>query len=101
MAQLRFLLAIFLAAAFGRAQQPALIVDTDAGSDDLMAISFLLAHPSVRIEAITVANGLAHVDAGARNLVRLVELSGRTNIPVFAGRSTPLRGHAEFPRSEE
>src|ERR1700680_1519330 len=76
--------------------QPVLI-DTDAGSDDFMAIAFLLSHPSVRIEAITVANGMAHVEAGARNLVRLLELPGRREIPVFAGRSAPLRGKAEFP----
>ena len=78
------------------AQSP-IIVDTDAGSDDLMAIAFLLSHPTVRIEAITIANGLAHVDAGARNLVRLLDLSGRKDVPVFAGRPTPLRGNAEFP----
>jgi pyrimidine-specific ribonucleoside hydrolase len=79
------------------AQTNSVIIDTDAGSDDLMAIAFLLAHPSVHIEAVTIANGLAHVDAGARNLVRLLELSERKNVPVFAGRSTPLRGTAEFP----
>jgi len=79
------------------AQSNSVIIDTDAGSDDLMAIAFLLAHPSVHIEAITIANGLAHVDAGSRNLVRLLALSGRKNVPVFAGRSTPLRGTAEFP----
>jgi pyrimidine-specific ribonucleoside hydrolase len=78
-------------------QTNSIIIDTDAGSDDLMAIAFLLAHPSVHIEAITVANGLAHVDAGASNIVRLLELSGRKDVPVFAGRSTPLRGTAEFP----
>ena len=42
-------------------------------------------------------DGLAHVDAGARNLAKLVELSGRSNLPVFAGRPTPLKGSAEFP----
>jgi len=73
------------------------LIDTDAGSDDFMAIAFLLSHPSVRIEAITVANGMAHVEPGARNLVRLLELAGRREIPVFAGRSAPLRGKAEFP----
>src|SRR5712692_3712254 len=80
-----------------QAQTNSVIIDTDAGSDDLMAIAFLLAHPSVRIEAITIANGLAHVDAGARNMAGLLELSGRQDVPVFAGRSTPLRGTAEFP----
>jgi pyrimidine-specific ribonucleoside hydrolase len=79
------------------ARTNSVIIDTDAGSDDLMAIAFLLAHPSVHIEAITIANGLAHVDAGARNLVRLLELSGFKDVPVFAGRSAPLRGTAEFP----
>ena len=54
------------------------IVDTDAGSDDFMAIAFLLSQPGVRIDAITVANGIAHVEPGARNLVRLLE-SGRTS----------------------
>ena len=90
------ILAALLAACL--AAQTSIIIDTDAGTDDLMAIAFLLSHPpSVNIEAVTIANGLAHVDAGARNLVRLLELSGRKNIPVFAGRNTPLRGHAEFP----
>jgi pyrimidine-specific ribonucleoside hydrolase len=75
-----------------------LIIDTDAGSDDILAIAYLLSHSSVHIDAITIANGLAHVDAGARNLVKLVAVSGRPNLPVFAGRPTPLAGNAEFPR---
>ena len=62
-----------------------------------MAMAFLLAHPSVRIEAITVANGTAHVDAGARNVIRLLDVAGRTHVLVFKGRSGPLRGTAEFP----
>ncbi len=94
---LRSLLSLALAA-LTQAQPPGIIIDTDAGSDDFLAIAFLLSHPSVHIDAITIANGLAHVDAGARNLTRLVELSGRTNLPVFAGRPTPLKGTAEFPR---
>jgi len=94
----RPLLVLALFAALAQAQPPNIIIDTDAGSDDILAIAFLLSHPSVHIDAITIANGLAHVDAGARNLARLVALSGRTNLPVFAGRPTPLKGSAEFPR---
>jgi pyrimidine-specific ribonucleoside hydrolase len=92
------LLALVLFVPLSQAQPPSIIIDTDAGSDDILAIAFLLSHPSVHVDAITIANGLAHVDAGARNLTRLVELSGRTNLPVFAGRPTPLKGSAEFPR---
>ena len=80
------------------AQSLGIIIDTDAGSDDILAIAFLLSHPSVHIDAITIANGLAHVDAGARNLTRAGGIAGRPNVPVFAGRPTPLKGSAEFPR---
>ncbi len=73
------------------------IIDTDAGSDDLMAIAFLLSRPDVRVEAITVVNGEAHVPEGAKNISRLLELAGRRDIPVFQGRETPLAGNAEFP----
>lgn len=72
------------------------IVDTDVGTDDLMAISFLLSRSDVQIEAFTVANGLAHVDAGAVNLLRLQAVIG-ANIPVYIGRSTPLQGDSHFP----
>jgi pyrimidine-specific ribonucleoside hydrolase len=73
------------------------IIDTDAGGDDLMAIAFLLSRPDIRVEAITVVNGMAHVPAGARNILRLLELAGRRNVPVFLGEETPSSGDAEFP----
>ncbi len=74
-----------------------MIIDTDAGSDDLMAISFLLSRPDIRVEAITIVNGMAHVPAGGRNVLRLLALAGRHEIRVYLGRETPLSGSAEFP----
>ena len=74
-----------------------LIVDTDAAGDDLMAIAFLLSRPDIRIEAITIVNGTAHVGPGGRNVLRLLELAGRRDIPVFLGREAPLSGGVEFP----
>jgi pyrimidine-specific ribonucleoside hydrolase len=75
-----------------------IIIDTDMGSDDVMAIAFLLSHRDIPIEAITVVNGLAHVPAGAANARRLVEASERTSIPVYEGRETSLQPTASFPR---
>jgi inosine-uridine nucleoside N-ribohydrolase len=74
------------------------IIDTDCGGDDLMAIAFLLARRDVRIEAVTIANGVAHVRPGAENVLRLLELAGRGDVPVYLGRETPLHGRAEFPQ---
>jgi pyrimidine-specific ribonucleoside hydrolase len=89
--------ALSLAAIASWAQQRPILIDTDANSDDLMAIAFLLSQPGVPIEAITIANGVAHPEAGARNVARLLQLAGRDDVPVFAGRNHPLRGDAEFP----
>ena len=49
-----------------------IIIDTDAGTDDFMAIAYLLSQPGLPIEAITVVHGLAHVRAGGNNIRRLL-----------------------------
>jgi inosine-uridine nucleoside N-ribohydrolase len=88
-----------LVAAAAWASPKTLIVDTDAGTDDLMAIAFLLSRSDVHIEAITVVNGLAHVQAGAKNILRLLELAGSNDIPVYIGHAAPLAGKNSFPDS--
>jgi len=74
-----------------------LVIDTDAGSDDLMAIAFLLARPDVEIQAINVVHGLAHVPRGVENVRKLLALAGKTQIPVHPGATKPLQKTAEFP----
>lgn len=93
----RLLLLVSLGLSAAWAQTTPILIDTDAGSDDFMAIALLLSDRTVPIDAITVVNGLAHVDAGARNMARLLDLAGRGRVPVFAGKGSPLRGAAQFP----
>src|SRR5260370_39147217 len=88
-------LMVLLAASLA-AQSP-VIIDTDAGSDDLMAIAFLLARKDVKIEAITIVDGLAHVPAGAANVLRLLQLAGAIEVPVYLGAEEPLERTAPFP----
>ena len=73
------------------------IVDTDAGTDDFIALAVLLAQRDITVDAITVANGLAHVAPGAANMLRVLTLAGHADIPVYVGRATPLVGDASFP----
>ncbi len=83
---------------FPQAQRkPPVIVDTDAGIDDLMAIAYLLAGREVDLRAVTVVNGVAHVESGVRNILGLLQLAGRTDIPVFPGETRPLAGNTAFP----
>jgi len=76
---------------------PSLIIDTDAGIDDLLAIAYLITQPSVTIEAITVVNGLAHVPYGASNILRLLQVVNLQNrIPVYMGAETHMPGGTDF-----
>lgn len=73
------------------------IVDTDAGADDLLALLFLLDRPELRIEAITIVHGLAEPAAGAASVGRLLAYCQRPDIPVYLGAARPLAGDAAFP----
>jgi inosine-uridine nucleoside N-ribohydrolase len=75
-----------------------ILIDTDVGADDVTAILYLLQHPDVRVEAITVSGtGLAHCDGGVRTVLGLLEIAGRSDVPVACGRETPLGGSNAFP----
>lgn len=74
-----------------------LIVDTDAGFDDFLAITYLLA-AGVPIEAFTLVNGISDVDEGARALLLLQENAGLpTRIPIYKGSRDPMSGTNHFP----
>lgn len=64
-----------------------LLIDTDPGVDDALAI--LMAHEHADVTALTVAAGNVGLGHTVRNARTLVELIGKTT-PVFAGCPSPL-----------
>lgn len=75
-----------------------LIIDTDVGTDDMVAMLYLLNHPPTEIKAITIAStGEAHCEAAHRNVTGLLQLTHQTTIPVTCGRNQPLAGNHRFP----
>lgn len=67
-----------------------IIIDSDPGIDDALAILLAIASPEVSLEAITVVNGNCSVDQGVRNALSILELSGSDHIPVSRGCAIPL-----------
>ena len=67
-----------------------IILDTDPGIDDALALFLALASPEVQLEAITTVNGNVGVNSTTRNALALLELLGRTDIPVARGCDRPL-----------
>jgi purine nucleosidase len=53
-----------------------IILDTDPGIDDALAILLALASPEVRLEAVTVTGGNCARDAGVQNALKVLELGG-------------------------
>jgi inosine-uridine nucleoside N-ribohydrolase len=75
-----------------------IVITTDMGMDDLMAIYLLLREPSVDIRAITVdGTGLVHCGPGLRNLRRILTAFGRAEIPFACGRDDAGPDGVPFP----
>ena len=91
------LLALLLFLPFAVPGQAPVIVDTDAGADDLIALLWLMRQPEIKIEAVTIAQGLAHPAEGAESVLRLLEAGGLTAIPVYVGLDRPVQGTGSFP----
>lgn len=67
-----------------------IILDTDPGIDDALALFLALASSDVQLEAITTVSGNVSVDLTTRNALALLELAGRPDIPVAKGCNHPL-----------
>lgn len=67
--------------------RPQLLIDTDPGVDDALAI--LMAHAHADIAGLSIAAGNVGLLHTVRNALSLVDLLG-ASVPVFAGCATPL-----------
>ena len=67
-----------------------IVIDTDPGQDDAVAILAALASPELDLIGITVVAGNVPVDLTAANARRIVELGGRPELRVFSGCPRPL-----------
>ena len=77
-----------------------LIIDTDMGWDDIIAISLLLKNPNYKIIGITVTGcGETHINRGVELALQLVTLGNRPEIVVVAGADKPTQYDHQFPES--
>jgi purine nucleosidase len=67
-----------------------IILDTDPGVDDAMAIFLALRSPELKVEAITAVSGNVPLAFTLPNALRLVEIAGHPEIPVAGGAAFPL-----------
>ena len=68
-----------------------IIIDTDPGQDDAVAILLALASPELELLGITCVAGNVPLSLTARNARMVCELAGRPQVRVFAGCDAPLK----------
>lgn len=67
-----------------------LIIDTDCGVDDAIAILMALADPAVEVIGITCVSGNVGLDHVARNVPIVLDAIGAGSVPIFRGASQPI-----------
>lgn len=74
-----------------RSQRIDLIIDTDPGADDVVALLLALASPQeLNILALTTVAGNVRLEKTSRNARLAREWAGREDVPVYAGAAQPL-----------
>jgi inosine-uridine nucleoside N-ribohydrolase len=70
-----------------------IILDCDPGHDDAIAILLALASPELELVGVTTVSGNQTLDKTTANALRVLELAGRGDVPVYAGADAPfIRG---------
>jgi inosine-uridine nucleoside N-ribohydrolase len=77
-----------------------ILIDTDPGIDDAMAIFYALASPELDVLGLTTIFGNGTTEQCTQNALTLLEIAARTDIPVAKGTLRPLAmpfmGAADF-----
>lgn len=71
-------------------KQHKIIIDTDPGQDDAVAILLALASPEIDLLGITTVAGNVPLDLTTKNARIICEQAGRRDVRIFAGSDAPL-----------
>jgi len=67
-----------------------IIIDCDPGHDDAIALLLAIASPEVELIGVTTVAGNTTLDKTTNNALRILELGGRSDIPVYRGADRPF-----------
>lgn len=68
-----------------------IIIDTDCGSDDAVAIIMALKSDEVQVEAITTVCGNVPMELATKNALMTAEITNGQKPPIFMGAEKPQK----------
>jgi len=76
-----------------------IILDTDPGVDDALALILAFSSPEMKVEAVTTVDGNVDVEKGTRNARQLLEFLDRSDVPIARGAEHPMLRPMEHAES--
>jgi pyrimidine-specific ribonucleoside hydrolase len=76
------------------------LIDTDPGLDDALALMLAFASPELDVRGVTAVGGNTGLQHTTENALRLLHLLDRDDVPVAAGADTPLVRRDSRPATE-
>ncbi len=67
-----------------------IIIDTDPGQDDAVALLLAFASPELNVLGVTTVAGNVPLSLTSKNALKICELARRTDVPVHAGCDRPM-----------
>lgn len=74
-----------------------IIIDTDMGVDDIVAINLLLDNSKIKVKTISTVFGVSNLITGTKNLARILTFLGKINVPICQGSNSPRQAE-NFPK---
>ena len=74
------------------------VIDTDPGVDDAIALLMALSSPEIDVVGLTTTAGNVPISPATRNALAILEAVGRADIPVAKGAARPIRGRYAYAR---
>ncbi len=72
------------------------VIDTDPGTDDALALMMALHSPELDIQGLTTVGGNGALSHVTRNALDLMEYLGQPHMPVSRGAARPMRGRFHY-----
>ena len=66
------------------------LIDTDPGIDDALALLLAFSSPELKVEGVTTVVGNVSLELANLNALKMLEFLGATDVPVSPGASKPL-----------
>lgn len=77
--------------------QKKILIDTDCGPDDFLALAYIFSNPNVEVVGISIVHGMSDIKYALNNIKDFLALINRLEVPIFLGFDKSQTLNCSFP----